>query len=437
MPTTPIHPDRIELHHRLYVQLRAQRVAIWATVALLALMTIGILAALAYLATRAGGDPAAVLDSLRARFADRPWDTGAHLLLVVVVVGQLLYMRRAQRHERVILTSAGIEYRSPLPAALQFLRPGWSLAWGQIRSARLKNTLGGRGPQTVVLELDGGTRKVKLYPWQWVDPQQHQPQSVWQQARQWQRAAPEAVSAAIYDTAILRRLAAARPHLAPRPDAPLTAAAFALEKNPHSLALVAAFFVLVLYAIADAAIGPETYAAAAPLPAFATLGVLAALAAALWMRRGRVPPAETAIVALLVGGALAAASYPGALRLNALTDTDGLRRYPYQLTRAGQLEPLTPGPPTLAFPHDYEYWQQFPPGSQHEFELRKGGLGFYQLNLQPLNEALRAFYTTHAPRPAASTPTTNNRQLFLPPTPKNPIAPSNHHPHPITKPTPL
>ncbi|MCK7509538.1 MAG: hypothetical protein MZV70_39540 [Desulfobacterales bacterium] len=50
------------------------------------------------------------------------------------------------------------------------------------------------------------------------------------------------------------------------------------------------------------------------------------------------------------------------------------------------------GPPALEFPGHHEYWAQFKPGSVHQFELRRGGLGFYQLNMRPLEKALREYY---------------------------------------------
>ena len=391
-------PDRLELRQRQYLPSRSQRVAIVLMVALLVLALAAGLALAFYLATRSGHEPAAMLEQMLkgilARLTSKPWDTAFHLLLLIAVVLQVVYLRRAQRLERLILTSAGIEYRTPLPAALHSLRPGWSLAWGQIRGVSFKNTLGAHGPQTVALELDAGSRKVKIYPWRWVDPQHYQPVSPWQDLRKLQRATPEAISAVIHDSAVVRYLVAAQPHLAPATGAGFVGASFALEKNPRTRALVVALLALGLYALVDTAVGHETYAGPVPYREFVAVGVFAACAAALWMWRGRVPLAETLIVALLFGGTLGAAGYPGTLRANALTDADGLRSYEYRLTREGGLEPLTPGLPTLAFPEYYEYWEQFEPGSQHAFELRKGGLGFYQLNLQPVHTALRDFYTT-------------------------------------------
>lgn len=394
MTTTTRLTHRLELRQRMYVQSRTRRWALWVSLVLTTLVVVAAMALILYQFIQAAPDPAAVVDKVLDRLASSPMDTLINLLVPIAFGLHILYMRRAQQHERLILTPAGIAYRSPMPAGLQTLRPSWSLAWGQIRSATLKSMLPGGGPQTVVLELDGGTRKVKIFPYQWVDPEHDQPISPWKEMFTLRRAASEEAGAAIHESATLRYLAAAAPHLAPPPSAKLASAAFALEKNPRALTVVIAFFALVLYAFADAIIGQETYAGRAPFNAFAAAGGLAALVAALWLWRGKVPLAESLFVALLFGGALGAAGYPGALRVNALTDADGLRKYEYQLTREHDLEPLTPGLPTLAFPRYYDYWEQFKSGSRHAFELRKGGLGFYQLNMQPVNEALREFHST-------------------------------------------
>lgn len=392
---TPQLPERLELRQRMYIVSPTQRRALWVSgVLFLALVALGL-----FLLFRSlpHGDriAAAMLDGVRKKFVAHPLDALGHSLIFVALIPYSLYLFLAIRRERLILTPAGIEYRSPLPAALQGLRPGWSIAWGQIRSVTLKSLLYGRGPQVVSLELDAGSRKVKLYPYQWVDPNHYQPLSPWREKQRLQRATPEEIANAIYSSEILRYLAAVVPQLVPPREQKFASAYFALEKNPRSLAVVIAFFVLLFYALGDTfVIGHETYAAAPPYNLFIATGVLAALAAALWMRRGQVPLPETLMVALLFGGTFGAAGYPGALRLNALTDSDGLRTYQYRLTRERQFEPLAQGLPTLAFPQYYEYWAQFETGSLHEFELRKGGLGFYQLDMRPVNEALHDFYAT-------------------------------------------
>jgi hypothetical protein len=379
-------PDRLELRQRIFLMSRGQSLALWASGLLVAVTTVTSV----FLLFRNTNHSDQLASALFAKLARNPLDTLLHTLPPILIVGYLLL---AQRRERLILTPTGIQYRSPLPGALQFLRPSWSLPWSRIRGAALKSGLRGPGPRALVLELDDGTRRLKLFPYQWVDPERDQPVLSWQEVRALQKATPEVALAVVRESEIMRYIAAAAPQLVSPGNIKLADAVFALEKNPRTLTLVIVFFVLLFYALGDTfVIGHETYAGPAPYNAFLACGVLAALAAVTWMWRGRVPVAESLLVALLFGGAFGAAMYPGALRLNAVTDTEGLRTYQYRRARDRQLQPLVEGPPALAFPQYYEYWAQFPAGSLHEFELRKGGLGFYQINMQPVNEVLHDFY---------------------------------------------
>lgn len=174
---------------------------------------------------------------------------------------------------------------------------------------------------------------------------------------------------------------------------PDSVAGFALEKNPRALALILLFFTFFFYALGDTFFfSHEIYAAAPPYGAFLAAGLLAFVAAALWLRRAQVPVAESLGVALLFGAALGAAAYPGALRVNASTDAHGLQRYDYQLTATLALVLLIAGPPTLTFPRHADYWSSRRAGSLHRFELRRGGLGFYQLNMLPVEQTLREYY---------------------------------------------
>ena len=382
-------PERLELRQRIFLMSRAQRWALWVLLSILLAVFSAMVILSVYRMTEAEWDSAVLL----AKLVRNPVDAVINALLLMAVAVQLIYLRLAQRRERLILTPAGIEYRSPLPEALQALRPSWSLAWGQIRAATLKGALRAHDARGVMLELDNGLRKVRISPFQWVDPARHHPLSPWRQMWTLQRAKPEQILASVEDSEVMRFINAAAPHLLPQRSAAFLDTGFALEKNPHALAVVIAFFVLFLYALGDTFVfGHEIYADQPPYPLFVAAGILAAIAAALWLRRAQVPVAESLGVALLFGGALGAAFYPGALRINALTDVEGLQYYEYQLTPALTLSPFSAGLPTLAFPRYADYWSQLKAGSVHYFELRRGGLGFYQLNMQPVEQTLREYY---------------------------------------------
>ena len=50
--------------------------------------------------------------------------------------------------------------------------------------------------------------------------------------------------------------------------------------------------------------------------------------------------------------------------------------------------------PDLVFDISSEYWDQYAPGDTKSFELRFGGLGFYQVNMVPVYAEQRAFYNS-------------------------------------------
>ncbi len=48
--------------------------------------------------------------------------------------------------------------------------------------------------------------------------------------------------------------------------------------------------------------------------------------------------------------------------------------------------------PNLVFDIGSGYWRQFEPGDSKTFELRMGGLGFYQVNMRPIYAEQKEFY---------------------------------------------
>ena len=56
------------------------------------------------------------------------------------------------------------------------------------------------------------------------------------------------------------------------------------------------------------------------------------------------------------------------------------------------LQPVRAGLPVLTFPHERKYWASLESGSIHALLLRKGGGGFYQIDMAPIYAKTRAFY---------------------------------------------
>lgn len=305
---------------------------------------------------------------------------------------QIYYIALSRHRERLVLNELGISYVSPLPAALQFVYPSWSLQWSQIQRAEFKTGAYARRPEFVKLVLHAGLRQRSIRPDLWVDPTTYQPPS-WKKQLRISPLSTVAIAEKVMSSPAVRFIQSL-PQLKLAPPDLNRMRAFALEKNSAALAFVGVFFVSITYAFVDALIlSHETYVAQPFYTVYVAGGTTIVLAAFWLMRTAKVPVREAIAVAVLTGGAFGVALYPGLLRLNQLTDTEGLNSYEYQMREPAYFVPERDGLPAIRFPeHHRVFWSHYAPGLMQEFELRKGGLGFYQINMQPVYDRINDFY---------------------------------------------
>jgi hypothetical protein len=356
----------------------------------------------------------AVYTLLGNPFADWDWDSFAKgfrafleqlpvekqlegVLLVVAIGAQLWFMRRISKYERLNLDQTGIRYTSPLPDPLRRLKPDWSLQWSQVRGIRIVVPKAMFHPNLVTLEFDAGSVKRRLQALHWSGDAEGKTA----EAETWRerfllglRAARERDGALRkVEQSPLVRYAKEAGVKVTTGDAPGIGFGFALEKHRHALVATVLVLSLLCYAVVDFAMNEEVYAVDPPLVLFGVAGAIAVLVSMLWLVSAGVPRAETLGLSLLLGAAAGAALYPGLLRVNEATDDEGLRAHDYRLTEYVVFSPLDPNLPVMTFPGVADYWRQFKIGTIHRFELRKGGLGFYQVNMQPVHEKMREYFS--------------------------------------------
>jgi hypothetical protein len=387
-------PTQLVLQNRATIGHRSQRVGLlFVSAAVLVLFAVALV--LLYLTAAKSGKPVDWQALLTKSLRKLQEDYTQLFFFAFAILGsvlQILYIVLARRWERLELDELGISYVSPLPKALQFLRPGWSLQWSQIQRIDFKRkTLTGR-PELVTLVLRTGLQQRSLRPYMWVDAATYQPSPL-KKELQLGRPKPEEVIARVSDSAVIQFLWT-HTHLKVELPELSKIKPYALEKNPVALAFVALFFVSSAYAFIDAMIlNPERYVAQPPYGIY-ILGGLSLGVVAVWlMRRAQVPIAESVAVAVLTGAAFGAVLYPGLLRINQLTDNEGLHSYEYRMVRPCYFVPTRDGLPELQFPERHrEFWSQYDPGVVEKFELRKGGLEFYQINMKPIYERIETYY---------------------------------------------
>lgn len=303
--------------------------------------------------------------------------------------GHYWYTKRGEKLERLFLDERGMRYQSPLPDWMAGLQPSWFHRWEEIRSARVVIPRLALHHNTVALMLNAGGAQRRLTG-MWVpaagaeeEPARGTPLFS-SHAAIFGRIAEDVERSALVQ--YMRRMGVkVEMREGPR-------SGFALERNRATRVALALIFVLIGYAIVDFLVNSETYAVKPPAVLYVLAGVMVLLASGLVLALNRVPQAESWGVSVVLGAAFAAALYPGLLRVNQLTDGEGLKPRQYRLEDYVLLKPVDPKLPDLTFIDFHEYWQQFPRGSQHEFLMRRGALGFHQVDMGPVHERMREFY---------------------------------------------
>ncbi len=146
----------------------------------------------------------------------------------------------------------------------------------------------------------------------------------------------------------------------------------------------AAFF----YAIMDIFLNFEYYTEGRYYSIYLQSAIFSFLFAFIIVKLQKIPIVETIVISVLFGITIGIAAYPGMLRINQITDADGLIEYTYYPSEEGILYPEEKGLPELKFKNECGYWDQFDYDSPYPIpvRLRKGKLNFYQVDFKPIYE---------------------------------------------------
>lgn len=335
-----------------------------------------------------------LFDSLQEKiseaFREEPVESTFNMLVFLSFPACLFYMYLASRNEQLILTPAGIRYVSPFPEPFDFLRPGWFIRWDQIKHARFEKARYGTDVNLSSLSLTTRTQKRRLRPAFWVNPH------TWKAPTKKLFGLPVKPRKSEQLDSIMNAdlVSHARRHFTGiELEIETGKQPFNLADNPWSVSMSVALLLLLGYALVDTFIlKSEAYAGNPPVGIYAAGGLLIAGTCFYLLVRAKLPLYVSILLPAMAGLAFAAALHPALLRINQLTDKSGHVAYVYLRQPDGRYLPEHAGPPPLSIHHPTEYWAQFTPDSTYMFELRKGGLGFWQLNEAPLLEAYRDYF---------------------------------------------
>lgn len=316
------------------------------------------------------------------------------LIPFVVIAGQILYLNRAQRLERLTLSATGISYTSPLPQLLKRFKPDWSLAWGDVRKVELGTlNLFAPNPEFVLLTFHSATGTQRVFPAHWVDADNHSPP-----AFRFRFTLSSASRGDVLDSAltseVMRYISGNFPDIPVGQNSGSAQTHTSLEKDPHGKKALAIVALLITYAIADFVAGPDAYidAPSALLHIFIPAGILGAVLSGLWLYRSALPAGEKTGLAFLIGILVAVAMVPAALRINAFTAPGGGTRYEYRVMPGMDsvvLRPVVEGMPSIDYFSKNGFWGKFGADDTYPVLVRKGALGFYQFDASVIVDDIR------------------------------------------------
>jgi len=306
--------------------------------------------------------------------------------IALLVFGMLFY--QLLKCEKVILDSEGIRYQSNLPKFIQAFVPSrdWSAKWSEITATYLKNASIASGTRLITLGIHIGLGYKELLVCQWVDSKNAEEFRLTLDKK---CDSPTQIITILQGCPLIKYLTDKGIQIEVDPKFSLKTPFFqldpAINTNPHTIIATILYFILVVYTVLDAMIyQQETYVAQPFYQIYLSCGM--ALLVVAWLIGAKVRKRESVIIALLVAGAFSLALLPGLLRLNQLTDKMGLQSHSYELKSDLSFEPVNDKTLPILYLNDDHYWSYFQTGTFYEFQLRKGGLGFYQISLAHLEQ---------------------------------------------------
>lgn len=314
-------------------------------------------------------------------------NTVLNLAMLGFVFGQILYLTRAQKLERLTLSSDGIQYISPLPSILKQFKPDWFLPWRQVNTAEL-GTFNGRlvNSAHVQLTLSSSSEKRSIFAALWVDSENYsRPVSRFKFTLTPMTQTHDEILKSVMASEVLQYISRNVPHLPIDSTLNKAEVSTSLEKNPHGRIAIGIISLLMVYALFDLTLGPESYIddPSSLLYIYIPAGIIGATLSGAWLYKSTLAIAEKIGLAMLIGVLVAVAMLPGALRINALTDSNSANTYDYFVTQDKDgvvLRPVVEGMPTIDYFAKNKFWGKFGKDDTYPVLIHKGSLGFYQFN---------------------------------------------------------
>ena len=372
----------------LKLRLSDQRIFRWSIAALIVLSLLYSVFAfftlggdLLGLAPTEGGNTPATSGDIKIRLS---------LWASIAVPWLLLPVMLVARRQRIHLYDRGIDFTGGTGGIFEFLLRDWSVRWEEIDE--LLWQVGRRNFLASRLVLVTRQDSHRVAPWAWVQADR-------KVDRLFARISgdTETARSQLNASAFIKALSIHRPDLDVEVKDPGTAKKHSkgsADITPFTGVIAGVFSLLVLYfGVEIYFTANEFYAGAGPVFWLIACGLAGSALAFILLLVFEPDRKDSIIYALLFGLGVGLAAHPFLVRVNTWTDLGGLKSHEYRLNNEQVWIATNDGPPDLdLYLSSSDWWQRFKPGDTYTFELRQGGLGFWQVNMDPVYNDQKAFY---------------------------------------------
>lgn len=337
-----------------------------------------------HLATTGAGSHSGVLDDIRIY---------GSLFGVPALVLLLIPMMFLMKHQVIHVDELGLRFDNGGGMLAGLLARPWSLRWREIESVNWRFNRQQPHLSQLILQTAQGQRV--LVPWMWPDTAQPLPKRPFSVSM---KSMDDKLLSQLNRMPLVQAIEAARPDLGLQtadPTAKPAKGAGLTGVTPVTGLIAATMGFGVLYFITEVYFTLSEFYVVGP-PWLGLVGVAAASALLIYILLGAVEPQrkDSAVYALLFAVAVGFIAYPLSIRISIWTAPAAEISSQYELGKDYVWHPKadTSLPPLHLYLQSSRWWRRFKPGDTHTFEVRRGGLGRWLVDMRRIYSEQKAYY---------------------------------------------
>ncbi|MEJ2140758.1 MAG: hypothetical protein P8Y24_00085 [Gammaproteobacteria bacterium] len=306
------------------------------------------------------------------------------IMMLVFTILYPMYLGRSAKNEQVVLTKESISYHPAGIFITNLFFPAWTMKWENATAISMERA--GMQSRLCLTDITGKKRCLIVNQWREMKTNDNSRPILFSEI--WEANELYMNPAAILDRPLVRYI---KKYTDINLEISKSDMNFDLLSSPKIKTILIFMLAMGSYSLIDALLNMETYLVTPSLWWFVIGGVAGSVFAFLKMSDNKIPLSNTIGVSVIFGVFAGIALYPGLLRINQLTDSYGLRSYEYQMKSDGVFRSNDPSLPEIRMAPD-KYWKSIKIGDKYSFRIRKGGLGFYQIDMDKVYANMRNWY---------------------------------------------